>query len=227
LLSGATTRLIPPISGAAARLTLWAAAAFLVLLGVLHALKPELDPSWNMVSEYEIGRFGWVMQLAFFSLAIASLSEIAAVWPQAQSIVGYGGLALLLVAATGMTIGGIFPSDPITTAPDALSASGRMHILGAQLGIPAIPLAVTLVSSVLARRGPDRATARRWLWLTVGLVWTSFIALIFLGLVVAKGSLGPNVPIGWPNRLFIVGYSLWLMVVAWQALRRRQGQGIG
>jgi hypothetical protein len=39
-----------------------------------HFLKPEFDPSWRMVSEYAIGRWGWVMQLAFFSLTIATLS---------------------------------------------------------------------------------------------------------------------------------------------------------
>jgi hypothetical protein len=123
-------------------------------------------------------------------------------------------IVFLLIAATGMIIGGIFPSDPITTEPDALSASGRMHILGATLGIPSIPLAVTLISWALTGRNLAWAAVRRWPWLMVGLVWLSFVALVFLGFVVAKGLLGPDVLIGWPNRLFIIGYSLWLMVVA-------------
>jgi hypothetical protein len=41
-----------------------------------------------------------------------------------------------LVAATGLIIGGIFPSDPITTDPEALSPSGKMHGVGGMLGIP-------------------------------------------------------------------------------------------
>src|SRR5262245_45942138 len=168
------------ISITAARITFWLAALFLVLLAVLHILKPEYDPSWRMVSEYEIGRFGWAMQLAFFSLATASVSAIAAVWSQAKSIIGYVGLVLLLVAATGIIIGGIFPSDPITTDPEALSARGKMHILGAQLGIPSIPMAMTLVSGALTRRNLAWTAVRRWLWLTVGLVWLSFVALVFL-----------------------------------------------
>jgi len=92
------------ISVTAARITFGAAALFLVLLAVLHVLKPEYDPSWRMISEYEIDRFGWAMQLAFFCLAIASVSAIAAVWSQAKSIIGYIGLVLLFVAATGMII---------------------------------------------------------------------------------------------------------------------------
>jgi Protein of unknown function (DUF998) len=210
------------ISITAAHITFWLAALFLVLLAVLHILKPEYDPSWRMVSEYEIGRFGWAMQLAFFSLATASVSAIAAVWSQAKSIIGYVGLVLLLVAATGIIIGGIFPSDPITTDPDALSASGKMHILGAQLGIPSIPIAMTLVSWALTRRNLAWTAVRRWLWLTTALVWLSFVALVFLAFVVAKGPLGPDVLIGWPNRLFIVGFSLWLMVVAWHGIQLSQ-----
>jgi Protein of unknown function (DUF998) len=79
------------ISVVAARITFWAAALFLVLLAVLHILKPEYDPSWRMISEYEIGRFGWVMQLAFCALAIASVSAIVAVWSAVKSIIGYIG----------------------------------------------------------------------------------------------------------------------------------------
>src|SRR5215475_13436334 len=104
----------------AARITFWTATLFLVLLAVLHIIKPEYDPSWRMISEYEIGRFGWTMQLAFMSLAIASVCAIAAVWSQAKSIIGYIGFVMLFIAATGMIIGAIYPSDPITTDPDAL-----------------------------------------------------------------------------------------------------------
>jgi hypothetical protein len=100
------------ISVTAARITFWAAALFLGLLAVLHILKPEYDPSWHMISEYEIGRFGWAMQLAFISLAIASVGAIVAVWSQAKSNIGYIGLVLLLVAATGMMIAASFLAIP-------------------------------------------------------------------------------------------------------------------
>jgi len=199
-------------------ITFWASALFLVLLATLHLIKSEYDPSWRMVSEYAIGRFGWAMQLAFFSLAIASVCAISATWGQLRSTIGYIGLMLLLVAATGMIIGGIFTSDPITTAPNALSTSGKMHILGGQLGIPSIPLAMTLISWALSRRNPAWARVRRWLWLLVSLVWLGFAAVVFLAFVIAKGRLGPDVLIGWPNRLFMIGYSVWLMVVARHAI---------
>lgn len=32
--------------------------AFLGFLLLLHILEPEFDPSWRMISEYELGRYG-------------------------------------------------------------------------------------------------------------------------------------------------------------------------
>src|SRR4029453_19231071 len=49
---------------------------FLVLLAALHFLEPEFDPSKCVLSEYELGRYGWVMSLAFFSLGIAVLAML-------------------------------------------------------------------------------------------------------------------------------------------------------
>jgi Protein of unknown function (DUF998) len=40
----------------------------------LHVLKPEMDPSWHMISEYALGRHGWIMRLAFISLAISCVA---------------------------------------------------------------------------------------------------------------------------------------------------------
>jgi hypothetical protein len=37
-------------------LSFFTAGAFLALLAVLHPLKSEFDPSWRVISDYEIGR---------------------------------------------------------------------------------------------------------------------------------------------------------------------------
>jgi len=37
--------------------------AFVVLLLLLHLVRSDLDPSWHFISEYEIGKYGWLMQL--------------------------------------------------------------------------------------------------------------------------------------------------------------------
>ena len=70
----ATARLVTAISQTAARLSFAGAATFLVLLAALHFIKPELDSLLRMVSEYEIGRYGWLMVLAFLFLALSCIA---------------------------------------------------------------------------------------------------------------------------------------------------------
>jgi hypothetical protein len=217
----ATARSVTAIPRMAARLSFAAAATFLVLLVALHLIKPEVDPSWRMVSEYEIGRYGWVMVLAFLSLALSCVALFVAIRSQTRTTGGKIGLALLLVSAAGMTLAAIFTTDPITASQDELTTHGNLHGLGALLGIPSFPVAAMLISLSLTR---DRAwfpTKRSLLW-TVGLVWISLLVFV-LSLAVmlpqSNGEFGPDVLIGWPNRLFVVANSAWLMIVAWCATR--------
>jgi hypothetical protein len=53
------------LSQNAARLAFVGAAAFMVLLAILHVLEPEFNPAWRMISEYELGSYGWMMSFAF------------------------------------------------------------------------------------------------------------------------------------------------------------------
>ena len=46
-------------------------SVFLALIALLHAIKPEFEPSWRFLSEYSIGRHGWVMMTAFFLWGIS------------------------------------------------------------------------------------------------------------------------------------------------------------
>jgi Protein of unknown function (DUF998) len=61
---------VTKISPTAARLSFAGAATFALLLAALHFIKPELNPSWHFISEYAIGEYGWIMVLAFLSLAL-------------------------------------------------------------------------------------------------------------------------------------------------------------
>ena len=78
----ATAKPVTAISRTAVRLSLMAAATFLVLLAALHFIKPEFDPLWRMISEYAIGDFGWVMMLAFLSLALSCATLFIAIRSQ-------------------------------------------------------------------------------------------------------------------------------------------------
>jgi hypothetical protein len=41
----------------------------LLLLASLQVLSPEFAPSWRMISEYALGRYGWMLSLMFFPWA--------------------------------------------------------------------------------------------------------------------------------------------------------------
>jgi len=216
--TGRSVTAIPPV---AARLSFAAAVTFLVLLAALHLIKPGFDPSWRMVSEYEIGRYGWIMQLAFLSLALSCVALFVAIRPHARTIGGRVGLVLLLVCAAGMTIAAIFATDPTTASQDELTGRGNFHGLGTLLGIPGFPVAATLIGRSLARN-PDWSSARIALLWGAVLTWIGllvFVASVAILLPRSAGGFGPDVLIGWPNRLLVLTYSVWLMTVAFQATR--------
>jgi len=220
-----TAKPVTAVSSTAARLSFAGAATFVVLLAALHFIKPELDPSWHFISEYAIGDYGWIMVLAFLSLALSYVSLFAAIRSQLRTIVGRIGLALLLISALGLTIAAIFTTDPITVSENAVTTEGTLHNLGGTLGI-AMPFAAAIIGWKLARN-PAWSSARRPLLWATGLALVAFLVTFFsLGVMVSQsgGKFGPDVLVGWPNRFEVVAYSVWLMVVAWQAVKLR-GKG--
>lgn len=202
------------VSAAAARLARWSGAAFAVLLGALHALEPELDPSWRFISEYALGRHGALMVLAFFALALAQLALFAAVRHDAASPAGRIGLAGLVIGAAGLALAGAFTTDPITSSAPP-TTSGTLHALGGTLGM-GMPIAVGFLSVALARH-PAWRSARRPLIATAALGLVGFVvSAASLGILLTRseGRFGPDVPVGWPTRFEIATFVAWLVTVA-------------
>lgn len=183
-------------------------------------IKPEIDPSWRFISEYAIGTYGWVMVLAFLSFALSYVALFMAIRSQLQTIGGRIGLASLLTSAAGLTIAAIFTTDPITTSHEALTTSGKPHDLGGTLGI-GMSIAAAVVSWSLAR-SQAWSLARRSILGVAGLAVIGFlVSFVSLRAMLSQssGTFGPEVLVGWPNRLEVLGYCVWLMVVAWHALQ--------
>jgi Na+/phosphate symporter len=218
----AAAKLAPAISRTAALLAA-GAATLVVLLAALHFIEGELDPSWHFISEYAIGDYGWIMVLAFLSLASSYVSLFLALRSQLQTIAGRIGLAMLLVSALGLTLAAIFTTDPITVSANAVTTEGTLHNLGGTLGI-AMPFAAALVGWNLALNPAWSSAKQPLLWAT-GLALVAFVvSFVSLGIMVSQndGKFGPQVLVGWPNRIEMIAYSVWLMVVAWQAIRVRE-----
>ncbi|HEU5060857.1 MAG TPA: DUF998 domain-containing protein [Kofleriaceae bacterium] len=206
---------------AAAQVALVGCALFVALLALLHLVRPEIDPSWHFISEYAIGENGWLMGLAFFSLALGYLALAVALAPHLRGLGGRVGLALLAAGAVGLGLAGLFPMDPLMTHPDDATTSGTLHHVGGTLGI-ALPLAALVVSWKLARDPDWRAHRRRIAWAGIAAVVASAASMVALGAMLSEssGQFGPDVPVGWPNRLEILAGCAWLAVVARARSRR-------
>jgi Protein of unknown function (DUF998) len=203
----------------AARMVIGTAALALLALAALHILKPEVAPSRNMISQYALGRHGWVMALCFAAFAAASACLAGALIAIVKSLLGRIGLVFLLIAAIGLAIAARFPMDPVSTPPGQRSFSGKMHGVSFLMGVPCQLLAVLLVSQAL---GGHTAYGSLPLLVLTAIVWLSVAAMIAVMLMVGPGhGPNPNLPrvFGWSNRLFMVAYGVWLMIVAWPSAR--------
>ncbi|HET9486738.1 MAG TPA: DUF998 domain-containing protein [Chryseosolibacter sp.] len=208
-----------PISFPAARLAFWTAAMFLIILVSLHFIKPGIDPSWNFISEYQVGAFGWLMSVAFFMLAMSCVFLVVALWKYLRSVVGMIGMLMLLLTAGGMLTAAFNPADPINTRPELVTPEGELHQLGAMLD--QVPFAAILLTIVLIRKYAYWKSHRKTLIGATFLVCAGLIVFIASMTIYmpADGVFGPHTPFGWPNRLMISVQAVWLMVMARIAIR--------
>jgi hypothetical protein len=171
-----------------------AAAMFLVLVGLLHVIKPELSPSWRFVSEYAIGRHGWVMTVAFFAWAVSCATLAVALHGHAATRRARIGRLLLFVVSAALVVAGVFDQDPVTAKPADATTHGLLHAIASMIGIPGIPVAALLIGG-------------RWSHAT----WLSLVTMAaYLLLAVPRaGGFGPDVLAGWMNRLVVLSYLAW------------------
>ncbi len=136
-----------------------ALAVGLVLL--LHRLEPEFDPSWRLLSEYSLGRYGVLMRAAFLSGGTAVIAVAIALAPSAWP----WSLGLLLVAV-GPLAAAFVDTDPITTPRAEMSTRSNVHAVLGALFILGFPVAATVAGISTAgdpKVGPVLAWFRPYL----------------------------------------------------------------
>lgn len=196
---------------AAARLALASAALALACLAILHFVQPELDPARRMISEYAIGPHGWLMTVCFAAYALASAGLALAVVGTksgARTWAVWLGVVFLVAAAAGPALAAVFPTDPPTTAPEAMTQSGRLHGLSFMIGVPGDLLAMVFLAPFLLRHAPSRGGS-----MLISLTVVAWISVIVLGsamvAIIGHGWRDPGM-VGVANRVFIVAYGLWV-----------------
>ncbi len=201
----------------AARASISAGALFVLLLGSLHLLAPEFDPTWRFISEYTLGPFGWLMTLAFLAQAVSLASAGAVIFSQIRTVIGYIGLAVLALAVVGYLIAATYKTDPIFTSMAELTPSGKMHVLGASLDYS--PVAFLLLSFSLVRNQAWNPIRKR---LIITAVVTIILTLAFMFTLPQDGVFGPGVLAGLMGRFLVVSYIGWVAAVSLHALKLRK-----
>ena len=92
------TNPVTAISLTAAWLSIAAVITYQVTLIALIFIRPDLDPSWHTISEWAIGRYGWIMSLAFLVSAVSYGSLFIAIKSQIQCIWGKVGLGTEVIS---------------------------------------------------------------------------------------------------------------------------------
>ena len=207
----------------AARLAIAAATATLLLLVSLHVLSPEFSPSWRMVSEYANGHYGWVLSLMFAAWALSSWALAFAIWPHMGTMAGKIGLVFLAVAGVGEAMAAVFDLN-----------HEPFHSLAGVFGLLGLPIGAILISVNLGRTEPWSVARRTLLW-TANLTWVSLalLAATFVLLIVTFSQVPGGLPsqppkdlpsgviglVGWANRLLVVTFCVWVITVAWLAIK--------
>jgi hypothetical protein len=217
-----TSQMLSGTTNKAARISIGFAGAFLVILFLLHFLEPEFDPSWRMISEYALGNFGWMMSLAFFCWGASVFGLLIALWNSLQTISGKIARGWMILIGIALFSAGIFKTNPILDT--TISTENALHTLSGAFVILTFPIVASLISNSLSRNQGWASSKRQLLWGTL-LVWFSQIA--YFGSIIVSMLInpevvrvGPEVYQGWPNRIMVVVYVTWLIMVARMAKRK-------
>jgi len=120
---------------------------FLTALVLLHFLRQDYDPLIRFMSEYAVGKYGFIMTSAFFALSLASFSLAYSL----LHIVSKNrplkiALRFLNVWSLSVLMAGLFTSD-LSTAPK--TSIGMVHDISSLIAFLSIPVAAMLLPFAL------------------------------------------------------------------------------
>jgi Protein of unknown function (DUF998) len=148
------------------------------------------------------------------ALAVSLTSAGAAIFSQIRTVVGYIGFVVLALGVIGLLIAATFKTDPISTNPENLTFSGKMHVLGASLDYS--PVAFLLLSFSLARNQAWHPI-RKQLFIATGISLAFTVAFILL--IPPDSRFGPGVFTGLIGRFLVISYLGWVAATALYAIK--------
>jgi Protein of unknown function (DUF998) len=196
---------------ALAVISLVATFAYLAIFVALHTLPTGFNPIRNAVSDYALGRYGYLFRIALWVSSIGVLALAGALAagvgtpPLAKRDLLY--LVLIPAARIGMTA---FPTD---VEGKHLTRTGAVHYL---LAIAAFTLTYLVISETTSLLR-ELTTAH---WLDTSLKWSAWAVTPELALVVITMFRPLRKVFGLFERLFLVTTNVWFILVALLLVQR-------
>jgi len=193
-------------------IALVAISLFLTLLIVLHFIEPEYEPSKHLISEYELGHFGWLMSMAFFFLGVGVFTMVLCTWPFIKTKGSITGRWIFLIITVALFGAAIFYPYSIP------NMASTIHTFCGVIVIFTFPIAATLSYKGLINN-QTWAEYRKSVSVATWLVWVGFI-VFFGSLIIFHPETSENkagLVVGWQNRFMMFTYSYWILVVGYRA----------
>lgn len=202
-----------------ATIVLICSAVSLMSLLILHFVSPEFKQSWRMISEYALGRHAWLITTFFIAWGLASITLALALWPEVNSFWSETGVVLVFISGVGAILGGIF------------DVKHKHHGLAFGLGIPSLPVGSLLICYHIIDIEKWKSEKATILFSTHA-VWISLLCMAVSMILLMSGYKKTGLPMGpgieppkelpngvigvngYFNRLLVICYILWLVVIA-------------
>ena len=165
---------------------------WLFSLVALHFLKVDFKPYNHTCSEYAIGKFGFIMNIAFYSMMIANILIAVDFWSRNILI-----SILFIIVAVGYLGLGIWKAD-LTISTEKETKKGRLHLLAGFITM----IFTIVLTFVISNQNTDNI-----------LCFFSFCSVMsWIGFIVTMNIKKPII-FGISQRLFLLIITIWTVYI--------------
>lgn len=175
---------------------------FSTLIIILHFLPTGYNPLRSPTSAYAVGKYGFLMTMAFLSMSVGSFALLMGMYKGISKRPGLG-LILFGIWAIGVLIAMIFPIAPEGTAP---TRSGNIHETNGPITFLSLTVASILISAGFKRN-------ENWLSLYRPALTLSLIMFLIFISVVVNFATGLKLE-GVLQRIYLTCFAIWFIIVA-------------
>ena len=174
--------------------------SFLFVFILIHFIRPDKSILSSFVSEYVIGRFGWLMTIGFFGIAIGTLCLITGLLFSVKA--SKTAITTLVIWCIGAFLFSLFTTDLPGIAP---TPQGLIHGFSALIGLLSLGIAIIAWGFSFNKNDAWQRMAKiSWFFGVISIV----VFIVFL--------LSPPSIRGLSERILIAWDVSWLILVNWQ-----------